>query len=427
MTRQLYYFISTFFIAGSMFIINYILSQKLSLQDYGLFGLLTPILSNILPFILLGQATAMTSIFFSAEKKASKDIHHELIKSIKIMGAGILLVFVIVTAAYSLNFFEKRITYGLILLVFLASITEAFRTYFLSIINCFDYYKIYFLTVFLYGITALALVYFNPTVFGYFISLAITGLCLAVSLSTLIFKRNKKLLTPDSYSFGYRELLSLGWIAVPGMFISSLSTYLDRYLFNYFFLPSQVGVYVLASTIAVGVGGVFINALLRGQTILIMKNLQDENYVDYHKSVLNIQKVLIGLMFAGGTVFHFIGEWLVLHVFGQKFLAATPYILPLFFIVVFNGMTQFLGSIFIQKKKMTELLVISAIVLCINIGLMSLGIYFFQVKGIFIGSLASAIMNMVVTIKFSQKYLKENKVPIVFIALTVLFFYLSIR
>lgn len=147
------------------------------------------------------------------------------------------------------------------------------KIFFTSLVTLFDEYKKYFLLTFIIGILSIIIIVLYPSLEGFFYGVIVSGMFFGVKLHLM----NKLEFIADKV-FSKKELILLGWIAIPGMIISSLNAYLDRYIISYFYSLEEVAYYSLAATVSIGVGMVFINALIKGT---IISTLQEKDVAKY--------------------------------------------------------------------------------------------------------------------------------------------------
>ena len=417
MNRNLFYILSTVLSAGAVFGCNYLLSQNLTIADYGIFGLITALIPAVLPFVVFGQPAALTSVYFSDQKAHSKSIGREVFVSLSIM-AACTVVFLI---AFTLYFFITGAYLGSLLittLFLLAAVTEALRIFVLSLLNCLDNYRIYFYSVLIYGTSLLSIALFNPNLVGALSGYIIGGLACFTLAGNIVIKMSKPVFSPVKFKALVKKLIGLGWYSIPGMVVASLALYLDRYIINYAFSAQELGLYTLASTLSVGVGGVLVNSLLKGNTILLLKALQEQDKNSYQVIIKNISFFFSLIAIAGSVFAYFLMEFAVTLIFGDKFNNASVFIFPLFLNVLINGMAQFIGSCLVQKKQLKQLLMINVTTIVLNLVLSLILATFIGIIGVIISGFITAFFNCYLTIYNAKKLFSFVKLPVYF---TVIF------
>lgn len=409
MNRQLFYFFSTILLSFSNFFINYYLSQKLTLEEYGHFSLIYGAIGITIAFIMLGQATAITSVYFSDEKKDSKNIHRELISSYQLIFFSFLIVSSVVFIGWEIKY-KNEYEFEYLLFFCVAVLFYTLQTFFMSLLTVFDSYKINFILSIFITVILIVNIVENPTLNGFLIGLILSGI---VSIIFGIYSHYKhhKLENIEANIFKRKDLFKLGWIAIPGMLISSLNTYLDRYIIEYFLGLKVVAYYSLAATLSIGIGMLFVNSIIKGSLITILKALQDNNIATVLKSRKKIQLFFLLISFFALVINYSIGENLIIHIFGEKYKESIPLMLPLFYYTLINGLSHIYAQVLVQKKKLYILVNISIFTVLNNIVFSLIFINIFNVKGIIFALLMSAIISLILIYNYSKKYQEYMKFP----------------
>jgi len=409
--------LSTILISFGNFFINYHLSQELEVILYGEFSLIFSTIALIVPLILLGQPVSITSIYFSDEKKGCNNVAVEMSISYKIMLFAFLVVSVVTLSIWKWGF-EEQYAFSFVSLFLLSVLAYAFYTYFLNIVVIFDRYKIYFSVALLSTAVLIANIVFNPSIEGYFFGLIASSLIL-ILVGLYLHKENKALELKSSI-FPTKELLMLGWAAIPGMMISTLNSYIDRYAINYFLDLEKVAYYSLAATLGVGIGNVLITSLLKGSSISMLQSLQENKVAKYLKVQKNILTLLFSLAFISVVLYELLGADIILLIFSEKYRLSIEYIMPLFLIIVLNGIATLYAQPLVQKKKLYVLLYISIFVVVINIVLNILLIQTLGVKGVIVAMFFATLVNLYYVFHYSKKnfiWLKFPYLPVAIISI----------
>jgi O-antigen/teichoic acid export membrane protein len=415
--RQIYFILSTLIFSFGNFFVNYYLSQKLEVSLYGQFSLIFSTIALIVPFVLLGQATSTSSIYFSDEKKGCNNIAAEINTSYKIMLLAFLVVSVVILSIWKWGF-EEQYEFSFVGLFLLSVLAYAFYTYFLNIVVIFDRYKIYLTVALLSTAVLIANIVFTPSVEGYFFGLMSSSLLL-VFVGLYLYKENKTL-ELKSKIFSTKALLVLGWAAIPGMIISTLNSYIDRYTINYFLDLEKVAYYSLAATLGVGIGNVLITSLLKGSSISMLQSLQKNKVTKYLKVQRNILTLLLSLALISVVLYELLGADIILLIFSEKYRLSIEYIMPLFLIIILNGIATLYAQPLVQKKKLYVLLYISIFVVVINIVLNILLIQTLGVKGVIVAMFFATLVNLYYVFQYSKKnfiWLKFPYLPVAIISI----------
>lgn len=400
MVRQAYYTISMFILAITSFFPHYFLSQKLTITEFGVFSLIYATIALIYPLMLFGQATSITSVYFSDEKKGFPNISFELYKAYKIMFLFSCISCVGVLIIWSLIYYQDY-SFVFIMLFILASFFLALKTFFSNIIILFDRYKHLMVTSIISLIVMLIILLFFPSVLGYFFAVMASSFIFVV-IGLYLHIDNSKLSVDKVVSS--KELLILGWAAIPGMIIASLNTYVDRYTLNYFLDVESVAYYSLAATISIGIGTVVVNAILKANSVNMLQFLQDDNQLQYLKIQNISNNFLLSTMLISFIFYWFFGEFLVTLTLGVQYSQTINYILPLFIIAIFQGYIMLYSIPLVQKKKLYVLLFLSILTVIINIILNIALVNIFEIKGVIIAFFIATWTNFLLIYMFSKKY-----------------------
>jgi O-antigen/teichoic acid export membrane protein len=380
MIRQISYFGSVFIAATSQFLVNYIFSQKLSVAEYGLFGLLVSGIGIAISLFMFGQATAISVIFFSPEKKQCINVQQEIFSSIKIIFIAFFsFSFIGITIWHNLT--EKYLPLNITILALLAALVSTLQLFFISLINCMDRHLNYFFASLVGATTLIGLTVMHPTIYGYLIAVIVSGslLIVAVSPSIKIALRNGANNTLKV--FLTRELIILGWFAIPGMIISSIAGFADKFLINQFLSLNDLGIYTLGFLLSVGVGRVFVSALLKSNSILLLKSLQTGDRIECDSIFKKTEFVLSVLCLIAVFFYYTLGREFLIGIFGEKYAGSLPYLLALYIAVMVEGMMQFMAQILIQERKLYLVVANGGVLLLLGVMLNYLFIPHFQIQG----------------------------------------------
>ena len=425
MNRSAYYFSSTFLSAGSVFTCNYILSQSLALSDYGLWVIVTALIPTLLPFVIVGQPSAITAVYFSDEKQHKRTIGKELFVAL-ILIMMCTLAFWVFSASYFVFFSQTKYEPSLSILFVLAVTTEAFRIFSLSFVNCLDNYKLYFRCALVYAISLIILPTVFPSLIGAMLAYVVGGTLSALTASPMIFRTAIPVMNKARFNVIATKLVKLGWLSIPSMIIAALAMYLDRYIVNFKFSDTQLGLYALSSTLAVGVGGVLVNALLKGNTILMLQALQSLDFIKYQQVIRKIVRLFILLAVSASLFSYFFMSIAIKLIYGPSFEPSSSLILPLFLTALMSGLAQFYSSCMIQKKKLKVLLYISLLIVIFNFLISFSLMSMLGIKGIITAGFVSACCNVAITVRYAKRYFEFVEFPARFCILFVVLFFVNL-
>ena len=283
------------------------------------------------------------------------------------------------------------------------------KVYYLNIIVIFDRYKLYFLTALLSLIVLVLIVALEPSINGYLLAVILSStICIIIGI--YLHKSHHKT-SLKSKNFSGKELFILGWAAIPGMLVSSFNSYIDRYTLGYFLDLEVVAYYSLAAVVGVGAGTVIVNAILKGDSISLLKIYQKGDMDEYEQLENKINYMLAAFAVISVVTYYFFGEWLVVNVFGEKYRTSVDYILPLFLIIVLTGVIQIHSIPLLQKKKLYLLLYIGIVVMIINVILNLLFITLIGVEGVILAMFIATLIHVVAVYFFSKKESSYLKFP----------------
>ncbi len=416
MKRQLYFIFSTILLSGGSFFVNYYLSQELTLARYGEFSLIYSLIAIVVPFMMYGQATAMTTIYFSDEKIGSRNIGKEMLTSYKIMSLAFLASSLIILIVWK-EFYANDYNIIFISLIIVASLFSSLGSYYQNIIVIFDKYKIYLLVSVICFIVVVFNILLKSTIQGYLTGLIYSSLVL-ILFGIFLHVRNyhKKL---SSKIFTKKELHVLGWVAIPGMLITTLNGYIDRYTLAYYLDMESVAYYSLAATLAIGIGFVFISSILKGSMVSMLDSIQNKDRIRHLSIHSNINIALSIIACVSVFIYFIIGEWLVITIFGVKFQDSIDFIMPLFLTMILTGVVQSYSQPLLQKKKLYILVNISIVVVLINIILNVLLINVIYIKGAIVAMFVAAFSDLILTYYYSKKEFKYLRFPYKVIGLII--------
>ncbi|NQV76311.1 MAG: polysaccharide biosynthesis C-terminal domain-containing protein, partial [Bacteroidetes bacterium] len=205
-----------------------------------------------------------------------------------------------------------------------------------------------------------------------------TGVSVIFFAATQFFEEKSN---AEGKVFTIRELVLLGYIAVPGMLITAANGVADKFLLSKFLSLEAVGLYSLGFLISVGVGRVLLSGILRANSIYFMRYLQRGDFMNASMILKRSEFLICGFSIVAFVGYYTFGEELVMIILGEKYVLAYPLMLSLFIAVMLEGMVFFLGQALIQKKKLYLLVINNFVVLCLAVSLNYLLIPVFGVSG----------------------------------------------
>ena len=405
MIRQSYYFGAVVASVASQFIVNYFLSQKLSIEDYGRFSLVSAGIGIFVSLFMLGQATSISAVFFSEEKKECCNVKYEVLKALKIIFTSFVIFGCIGLSVWS-KWYAKDLSFVILLLGLIAALASTLQIFILSLINCMDRYEDYFLSTIVGGVVLVVIVILSPSISGYLMAITASAIFAIIGVGASLKLGLGFELKTSARTFGYRELILLGWVAIPGMLISSAMGFADKFLLGYMMTLKEVSIYSMAALISIGIGRVIISALLKSNAIVLMQSLQNNDELMRNSILLKTEWLLCGLCALATLVYYTLARWVVVGVLGERFVDVVPMLLTLFVTVMVEGMMQFMTQVLIQKRKLYFAVVNAAALLLVAILLNYILIPVFLIKGVVLTFFVCNVIALIL-VYFETKRLVE--------------------
>ena len=423
MFRQAHYFGAVIVTAGGLFLANYFLSQKLSLENYGSFSLISAAIGVFTSLFMFGQASAISTAYFSDDKKICRNINKELISSIRIIFIS-FLGFSFFGLLIWHQLYSHKLSLSIAVTALFAALSSTFQIFFISAINCVDRYRIYFFSAIISSAILICMLFNNASITGYLHALIASSIS-SIAIICIGFKLSDSIVRgPSTRVFAGKELLFFGWVAIPGMVISSAIGFMDKYLLGHILSFNEVAIYSMATLISVSVGRVLISALVKSNSILLLRHLQDGDKVRCNKILHQIELLFCISCILVFIIYYCAAKPVVLSVFGDKFLPAVPFLLTLFLAVMLEGEMQFMAQILIQKRKLYVLVANSAFILLLAIVLNYLLIPVLFIKGAVLTFFFCNLLNLIIVyfeVKKDINWIRFPRFIVIFSGLTFAF------
>jgi O-antigen/teichoic acid export membrane protein len=421
MIRQAHYFTAVILTAGIQFLANYFLSQKLTLEQYGSFSLVSAAITIFVSLFMFGQATAISTVYFSDDKKICKNINSEFITSIRI-----ILISFIGFSFFGLliwnQWYSNTLSLFIVLIALFAALSSTFQIFFISAINCLDQYRIYLFSTIISSVILIFVLFINTSIFGYLLALIASGIS-SIAIINVGFKRSgSRDNIPSARVFGVKDLLYFGWAAIPGMVISSAIGFMDKYLLGHILSLYDVAIYSMATLLSVSIGRVLISALVKSNSILLLRCLQDGDGVGCNKIFHKMELLLCASCILALIIYYCAGKLVVVGILGDKFLPAVPILLALFLAVMLEGEMQFMAQILIQKRRLYVLVMNSALLLLLSIALNYMLMPIFFVRGAVLTFFICNLLSLFIVYFQIKKYVNWIRFPYFVVLLSGIFF-----
>jgi O-antigen/teichoic acid export membrane protein len=230
-----------------------------------------------------------------------------------------------------------------------------------------DRYREYFIATLAGGATLVAIAALLPSLQGYLIAAAGSALVVVASIAPAVRRGIGGVVDPPRKVFTGRELIALGWVAIPGMLISSVAAFADRFILGQILSLSDVAIYSLGMLLSVNLGRVVVNAMLKSGSIRLFQGLQGTGELGSKAVLRRAEWSLCALGFLASVVYYAGARPLVIAVFGERFSGSVPILLSLFSTVLLEGMMFFMAQVLIQQKKLYLAVISGGAVLVLNI------------------------------------------------------------
>lgn len=388
MTRQFYYFYSSILPSIMTFLVNYFFSKHMSLTEYGFYGVYYPVFNLVLPFVLWGQASVIMMQYFEENRTSQKALSAEVSQALYIMlGCFLLFGFLLIMAEklLSISWLQGK-DEGLLYLILFAALTESVKQFFYTLSNCLDDYKGFFWTTNIQAVIFAVSLYLMPDLQGLFVAILLSNILCSLYLFVFLSLKYHIKFQPRIQLQLSKTMFILGWPSILSMFLSSAFIYCDRFMINYF-KPDIFAYYVLASSLAVGIGVAGISAVLRGQTIRSMIYLQNRKFPEFKRNLVRVEWFLLGLCGLSFILNYILGKSLFIQLFGERFESSFQYIAVLCIGVIILAAAQFYSLILVQLKKMSTIVLLQAVALAFNLVMSFLLSHFFKVEFILLSLL----------------------------------------
>jgi O-antigen/teichoic acid export membrane protein len=259
-----------------------------------------------------------------------------------------------------------------------------------------DRYGEYFVATLVGGVALVAIAAQLPSLQGYLIAAAGSAMVAIASLVPGVRRGIGGVVDPPRKVFTGLELIALGWVAIPGMLISSVAAFADRFILGQLLSLKEVAIYSLGMLLSVNLGRVIVNAMLKSGSILLFKGLQGGSAISSGAVLKRTEWMLCALCILAVVVYYAGAKPIILVVFGERFAGAVPILLPLFTAVLLEGMMFFMAQVLIQEKKLYLAVISGGAVLVLNIAFNLALIPLLGIKGavlaLFAGNAAGLII-----------------------------------
>jgi O-antigen/teichoic acid export membrane protein len=424
------YFVSKIIVMVAGFISFPIWTRVFSVEEYGIFSLITVTISLGIGFSKFGLQHAALRFYYDYEKNNVKN-GIETYYSTLFYGS----IFLSITSIGVLLIIEKTVLYNhmsslmqtmvplILFLIFIGSLTNV-MTIFIRAQNKAGLHSI-FLIAKRYGNLALAIVfvfYITKNVKGLFMGYALADALIFVSLVWLFRKylrhdRISKTFIKEAISYGF----PLIWMEISNMLLN----FGDRYILNYYSGSLAVGLYSAGYNIS-DMSRSFLSAPLKLAIVPMFLKVWNKHGTEETRSFLNetmLYYCMIGVPIIVAISWY--GKSILSVLASEKYQEASvivPYILSA---LIIYGANPILTAGLRIYKKTNSMMAISLISAVVNILLNVCLIPIWGISGAAISTAISYGILVTVAVMISNRYLKID-IPVMKLVLYVILSGISI-
>lgn len=423
---SIYTFSNILINAGSLILLP-IFTLLLTPEEYGIIGLLNPVISFMPMFFIFGLYVAQTRIYVDVKNDSKKLGSYIYSLNIFLWIVNIIIFLLLIFPLRELILgnvidFNKVPFYPYVLLALVIG--------FISIFNRLaqNYYAINYnfkkkaigsiLSFVIANSIALFLIYYyNFDALGKFIGMAISNMF-------LFFYWYLNYIKKASFSFDINYLkdsLNIGFPVMAGSITGLVLNYSDRIVLSKFLTLEVVGIYSLAYS-----GGMILNIIINSFNSVwlpMFNELMDSNnkqkYLIINKKLTQLTLAIVFICLLG----QLFNKEIITFVLPENYndtILFLPYIL---FGIVFEGINHFFKNIFIYYKDTIYLPILTFLSAMLNLGI---NIIFIPKFGSMVAVYSTIISYLFITlllifiIKFKYKNFKFNYWKLIFILLFAL-------
>lgn len=380
--------------ASIPFLANFILARHLSQDSYAFFALISSFVTFVGAISLLGQPIAFTMIYFSKERIGFA-VRSAKLDSQKILLLGISISVFLWGMMWKIKLSSEG-DFALLCIVAIFIASKAWSDYINGVVTCLDRYKAYAATTAFAGLLVIISILVHPNILFFFF---IGSVAYGVSAFVLYFYTTKIINadTSQDYVTTPSHLLKLGWVAVPGMMVTSGLTFGERSLISHYLDNRSLAVYAMASMISVSGARVLVNALLKSSQISLLSALQNENDAQIRKIFSHINLQLLGTLAIFSLCMITIGKYSFTLLFGNKYLESIVYIIPLFSISIIEGVGVIMSQPIVQRGKLSVVVTIGVCTTLINLLVNFIFIPIWGLYALLVSFFISTLISVIVT------------------------------
>jgi len=398
----LHSFVSRGVFIGLGFLTTILITRNFSVEAYGEYSYLLSIALTCFQFSHLGFSTANT--FYVVHNKRLLPF---LTSNTLLLSGLVSCVSLVILLVLNYFYFDRDV-YLIAIVAFivpfqvlstlnkglLIGIKKITTSNYLELISRIVYFII----------IALIVVYYQSILFlllAYLFQMILLGLTSFYSLK----KKTSKKLTPSLKLFSRTSSYSIRIYIT--LFLSFLVLKVDVYFIEHFLGSKPLGIYSLAATLAA-------NLILIIQVViplLIPKLATINNKIEKIKKLRNIVLYAFLLLAGINLVFMFFGEWLIVLVFGNKYLSSVPIFKILLLASSVLSLESILAQFYASIGKIKFLIYYWIVALLANLILNYFWIPLYEIEGAAWSSFISYLLMLILLlIKFVKEfYIIKNK------------------
>ncbi len=398
----LHSFVTKGFSIGLGFFVTVLITRSFTVEVYGEYSFLLSIALTIFQFAHLGFSSANT--FYVIQNKRLLPF---LLANSNVLAAVVGVVSLFLLLILNAVYFHRDVN-----LIILTSLIVPFQV--LSLLNTgllfglkkvitYNYLELF--SKILYCIVVVAIVIYFKSVLLLLLAYLIQMFSLSITSYFSLKKLTKRKLLPSinllkkTSSYSVRLYITL--------FLSFLVLKIDVYFIEHFLGNKPLGIYSLAATLASNL--ILIIQVLIPLLVPRLSEIKDD--LKKIKKLMNIMGYAILLLVVINFFFLFFGEWIILMIFGEKYLNAVPIFKILLLASSVLSLEAILAQYYASIGKIKFLIYYWILTLLVNISLNYFWIPKYGIAGAAWSSLISYSLILILLLLkiYTESFLSKTK------------------
>lgn len=398
----LHSFVTKSFSIGLGFLVTVLITRSFTVEVYGEYSFLLSIALTIFQFAHLGFSSANT--FYVIQNKRLLPF---LLANSNVLAAVVGVVSLFLLLILNAVYFHRDVN-----LIILTSLIVPFQV--LSLLNTgllfglkkvITYNYLELLSKIVYCIVVVAIVIYFKSVLLLLVAYLIQMFSLSITSYFSLKKLTKSKLLPSfnllkkTSSYSIRLYITL--------FLSFLVLKIDVYFIEHFLGNKPLGIYSLAATLASNL--ILIIQVLIPLLVPRLSEIKDD--LKKIKKLMNIMGYAILLLVVINFFFLFFGEWIILMIFGEKYLNSVPIFKILLLASSVLSLEAILAQYYASIGKIKFLIYYWILTLLVNISLNYFWIPKYGIAGAAWSSLISYSLILILLLLkiYTESFLSKTK------------------